>query len=412
MRKPRSSHEMPRGDGPRKYMGRSVALLGRTNLTRTAVQQQVRPPLVKGPLKAAIIGHTGRGGYGHELDEVFRDRDDVELVAVADADETGLKIAEEKLAPVRPYADYRAMLEAEQPDLVCVAPRHADQHHEMAMACLAARAHVLMDKPFVRSPVEADEILAAAAGRNRLKIAVAHHMRLAPNVRHLVDVIRGGMIGEILEIRAWGKQDHRAGGEDMMVLGVHQFDLMRLFAGNPLWCSSRVLVDGMPIIASDAWVPDENVGAVAGDEIIAQFAFDNGVHATWTSRKRLRNQVGNWAVEVQGSDGAVRINCDVPPMTFVARRNAWRAEGRHERWERLVNDPLGNRSISRYGFKTENKRLVDDWINAIRSDGEPECNAANAAWTIDMVMAVYRSALSGQRVSLPLRNRHHPLMDR
>jgi len=393
-------------------MGRSIALLGSARQTRTAVQQQARPPLLKGTLKAAIIGHTGRGGYGHELDEVFIDRDDVELVAVADADPTGLKMAVEKLAPVKPYADYRAMLEAERPHLVCIAPRHADQHHAMAMACLEAGAHILLDKPFARSPIEADEIIAAAAGRRRLKIAVAHQMRLAPNVRHLLDVVRGGMIGEILEIRAWGKQDHRAGGEDMMVLGVHQFDLMRLFAGDPQWCSARVLVGGLPMLASDARVPEENVGVVAGDEIMAQFAFDNGVHATWTSRRRLRAQVGNWAIEIQGSEGAVRINCDVPPMTFVARRNAWQAEGRLERWEPLVNDPLGNRNVGRYGFRTENKRLVDDWINAVRTDREPECSARNAAWTIEMAMAVYRSALSGQRVSFPLRNRFHPLMTR
>lgn len=409
MRQPRSSRDVPGRPEQRKYMGRSVALLGRSDLTKTAVQEQKRPGLLKGTLKAAIIGHTGRGDYGHELDDIFSGRADVELVAVADASETGRKMTQEKLSPAKGYRDHREMLEKESPDLVCIAMRHADQHREMAMDCLAVNAHVLLDKPFVRAPFEADDIIALAE-RKGLKIAVAHQMRLAPNVLHLLDVVRGGMIGELLEIRAWGKQDHRAGGEDMMVLGVHQFDLMRMFAGDPQWCSARVMTDGMEIIPADAPVPQENVGAVMGDEIVAEFAFPNGVHATWTSRRRLREQTGNWAVEFQGSAGAVRINCNVPPMIFVSRRNAWQAEGRHERWEPLVNDPLGNQNVGRYGFKTENTRVVDDWINAIRNDSEPACSAGNAAWTIEMVMAVYRSSLAGQRVPFPLRNRLHPLM--
>lgn len=411
MREPRSSQDAKCRPEQRKYMRRSVALLGRSDHTRTAVEEHEHPPPQSKPtalLKAALIDHTGRGDYGHELDEIFIARNDVELVAVADACQTGRQMAREKLSPPKLYADYREMLDKEHPDLVCIATRHADQHHEMAMAAIAAKAHVLLEKPFVRAPFEADEIITAAAEKG-LKIAVAHQMRLAPNVRHLLDLVHGGMIGDLLEIRAWGKQDKRSGGEDMMVLGVHQFDLMRMFAGDPLWCSARVMQEGRDIIASDAHVPDVNVGAVAGDEIVAQFAFPNGVQATWTSRRRLREQTGNWAVELQGSAGAVRINCNVPPQIFVAHRNAWRAEGRHERWEVLINDPMGNRNLSGYGFSTENTRVVDDWINAIRSGDEPTCSAVNAAWSIEMVMAVYHAALSAKRVPFPLRDRFHPL---
>ena len=34
--------------------------------------------------KVAIIGHTGRGNYGHGLDAVWKQFDDIEIVAVAD----------------------------------------------------------------------------------------------------------------------------------------------------------------------------------------------------------------------------------------------------------------------------------------------------------------------------------------
>ncbi|MGH8526530.1 MAG: twin-arginine translocation signal domain-containing protein, partial [Gammaproteobacteria bacterium] len=39
--------------------------------------------------RAAIIGHTGAGDYGHGLDVVFTGRDNIEVVAIADANDSG-----------------------------------------------------------------------------------------------------------------------------------------------------------------------------------------------------------------------------------------------------------------------------------------------------------------------------------
>ena len=43
--------------------------------------------------KAAIIGHTGTGDYGHGLDLVYNDMSEVAVVAVADPDPSGLEAA-------------------------------------------------------------------------------------------------------------------------------------------------------------------------------------------------------------------------------------------------------------------------------------------------------------------------------
>ena len=37
--------------------------------------------------RAGVIGHTGRGNYGHSLDTVYLGMDEIDLVAVADADD-------------------------------------------------------------------------------------------------------------------------------------------------------------------------------------------------------------------------------------------------------------------------------------------------------------------------------------
>src|SRR5437667_2374559 len=266
--------------------------------------------------KGAVIGHTGRGDYGHGLEGIFSNRPNVEVVALADPDsEDRAKIAANIGAP-RSYADYREMLEKERPNLVSIAMRQSDQHHAIALAALRAGAHVYCEKPFVTAPLESDELLAEAQKRGR-KIAVAHTMRMMPVIVRLKQAIAEGLLGELVELRAYGKQDSRAGGEDMMVLGSHLFDLMRLFLGDPLWCTARVLWQGRDIAPADRRLVKDTVGYVAGDEVFAQFAFPKGVNATFTSAGRLRETVGHWGIEFFASKGAARINCDIAPNVFV-----------------------------------------------------------------------------------------------
>lgn len=357
-------------------------------------------------LKAAIIGHTGRGDYGHGLDVIFNGRPNVELVAVADAHPEGLAKMAAKLKAPRQYADYRVMLEKERPQLVAIGPRHADQHLVMGLAAVAVGAHIYMEKPITPTLAEADELLAAAEKRG-VKFAVAHQMRMAPNVGHLRKRMADGLIGELLEMRSWGKQDGRAGGEDMIVLGSHLFDLMRLFAGDAQWCSARVTQAGRDITPADARVMKDNVGPVAGDEVTAQFGFAKGVTATFTSRAKLREHTGNWGIEFIGTKGAARILANIPPQVFALKTSGWKPDGKAEEWRRLPDDPTLNQPAQ--GFTEANARLVDDWLDAIAKNRAPECSGHNAMKAIEMIMAVYQSALGAKRVSLPLAGRRHPL---
>ena len=54
-------------------------------------------------------------------------------------------------------------------------------------------------------------------------------------------MVRVGETGVLLELRARGKQDARARSEDRMVLGTHDFDRMRMFAGDPKWGLAHVI---------------------------------------------------------------------------------------------------------------------------------------------------------------------------
>ena len=310
--------------------------------------------------------------------------------------------AVKKLKAPRAYTDYRKMLEKEKPQLVSVAPRQADQHRDMVLAALKVGAHVYCEKPFTTCPAESDELL-AEANKNGLRIVVSHQMRMAPSVVKLKEAFAEGTFGPLVEMRGWGKQDRRAGGEDMMVLGTHVFDLMRLFAGNPEWCTARVLAKGQEITPKDARLVKDNIGWVAGDEINAAFSFTQGVHATFTSRGALRETVGQWGLELVGTKGVARILADIPPYVRILKTSGWKGAKRTDEWKAFAE------SEANRGFRVANARLVDDWLKAIEEKREPECSGANGAASVEMAMAVYHATLSARRAKFPLAVRTHPL---
>jgi predicted dehydrogenase len=396
----------PSNDSPYTAVMTSPLLTSRRGFTKRLGLGLISAPLIlraaEGtPLTAAVIGHTGRGDYGHGLDGIFQNRPGVKLVALADPDDAGRARWAKKISAPRQYADYRELLEKERPNLISVAMRHADQHHAIVLAALRAGAHVYCEKPFTVSAAESDELLREAEQR-QLKIAVAHTMRMMPVTVRLKQALREGLIGDLVEMRAYGKQDARAGGEDMMVLGTHLFDLMRLFAGEPQSCSARVLWQGRDIVATDGRIMKDNVGFVAGDEVFAQLSFANGVNATFTSSGKLRETVGHWGIELWGSKGAVRINCDISPNVFLRQSTSWQASGKTDEWK-----PLDAALIK--SPPEHNLGPVDDWLDGIAKKQEPECSGRNGAWAVEMVMAVYQSALSKSRMLFPLVSRTHPL---
>ncbi len=395
------------GSGPRlaertrrQFLGRIICLAAATNLPLSAAERVGQ----NGELfRAAIIGHTGRGNYGHDHDLIFDGRDNVSVAAVADPDPAGRARAAARAHALRQYADYREMLAAERPQLVCVAPRWTDQHHAMAMAALRRGAHVYVEKPFTQTLAEADELLTVAY-QSGLKIAVAHQMRLAPNILWLKQSIADGLIGDLLEIRAHGKQDKRAGGEDLVVLGVHLFDLMRFFAGDPLWCTARVLQNGHDITLQDAHRATEDIGPVAGDQIFAQFAFPKGVNATFTSQARFREVAGPWGMQLVGTNSQVSIQMEMVPKLFLSKNG-----GGGRDWLPLENDPARKLPETERSIVRANQRVTDDWLAAIMQNREPVCSGDAATKALEMAMAVFAAGVSRGRVEFPLRERGHPL---
>ncbi|MEZ5434275.1 MAG: hypothetical protein R3F31_24540 [Verrucomicrobiales bacterium] len=69
-------------------------------------------------LRVAVVGHTGRGDYGHGIDTMWLGLPETELVGVADADGKGLAAALKKLHLTQGFSNYVEMLADLRPDIL------------------------------------------------------------------------------------------------------------------------------------------------------------------------------------------------------------------------------------------------------------------------------------------------------
>lgn len=363
--------------------------------------------------KAAIIGHTGAGDYGHGIERVFAGLPGIEVVAVADPDEAGRARAKAACGAARDYADYGEMLERETPDLVGIGPRWAGEHHAMALAALRAGAHLYLEKPFTVTLAEADEILRVAKETNR-RVAVAHVTRCAPNVLRLEKALREGLIGDVLEIHVVGQMGARAGGQDMMVLGLHVFDLVRLFAGEVQWCNARIRHRGKEPRVSDAKEsPTDRVGPVVGDDIFAQFAMGSGVNVIYRSRVGIEKAAGPFGMEIIGSRGVMRLTSGVLPKLSLLAEPSRISTTRSEAWTDWNGGVEPSAEATFEGltdYDAAHRRVVRDWLTAIEEKREPMASGERAMKAIEMAHGVFQSGLEGRRVDFPLVQRRHPLI--
>ena len=148
------------------------------------------------------------------------------------------------------YTDPETLLEREKPDLVIIATP-PDSHRDLCLSVLKHGAHVFCEKPFVRSIVEADEVIEAAE-RRRLSVVVNNQYRFMKIYRLTKERLAGGEYGRPFLIQCWQQMFHPPSKEqnwrDQLVqsslyeFGTHPLDLICFFFDTlPLSITAHIL---------------------------------------------------------------------------------------------------------------------------------------------------------------------------
>ena len=359
-------------------------------------------------LRVAAIGRTGRGDWGHAIDELWTRVDGATLVAVADDSDEGLAkaVARDGVDAASGFRDWRKMLADVKPDIVAICMRHIDCHAEMAVAAAEAGAKgIFLEKPFVRTLAEADAVIAACR-KSDTKLSLAFVNRHSPTYAAAKDLIEDGRIGQVLEIRCRGKEDKRGGGEDFWVLGCHVLDMMFNLGGGPQWCQATITQNGKPITKADAVEGPEGIGLIAGDAVTATFGLADGPIGSFASVRDAGQKQPNFGLTVVGTKGAIHIRSDFVPHAYLREAPLWRMDKDYP-WQPIgpqgLDSPLPesdvDRSAERAGW---GRRAAADLLDAIADDREPETGMYAGRLTIEAIAAAYASSLEGRRISWPL----------
>jgi predicted dehydrogenase len=353
-------------------------------------------------MRVAIIGDTGNGNYGHQIDCGVAQARNLSVCAVADPDDEGRIEAMRRLAVDRGYSDYRKLLREERPDIVAVAPRHPTKHLEMVTAALRAGCHVYCEKPLAVELREADAIVALARDAG-LRVAVALPFVHEARYRQMLELIANGAVGRILHLRAFTKCDHRGGGQDMAVLGPHLFDMMRRFGGEPISCTASIYVGGTAANRGDIRIGDEGVGPIVGDRIHASFTFTGGITGTIESTRvdGLEPAKQPYRLEIYGERGALAARAPYADhgVWFAPRPFGAPPDGA---WTAL--ETSGASSQAAY-----HAPALVDLVAAIAERRDPLASALDGLRALEMSHAMYASHFTGGTVTFPLGQRSHPL---
>lgn len=363
-------------------------------------------------LRVAVIGHTGRGNYGHGIDTVWTHLPEVEIAAVADADAKGLAKAKERLHVENGFADYRKMLKAIKPDIVAICPRQPDQHRDMCLAAMESGARgIYIEKPLCRTPAEADEIIAACEKHN-VKLAVAHRNRYHPTLKVIAQLIAKGELGKVLEFRGRGKGDRRGGGEDLWVLGSHVLNMIHYFGGKPTSCSAILLQDGRRVTKADVKQGNEALGLLAGNEVHARYQMQRGIIAYFDSIANDETENAGFGLQIIGSKGMIDINTDANPLAYLVPGNPFRPTTKPRPWIPISSAGPGKPEPRKDLAETigHHVGLARDLIDAIHNNRQPLCSVYEGAMTVEMICAVFAShQQNSAAVTFPLIQRDNAL---
>jgi len=359
--------------------------------------------------RVGVIGSTGRGDYGHNLDQSWLKLPQAEIVAVADDDKAGAAAAAKRLNAPRTFFDYRKMLDEAKPEVVSICPRWLDRHHEMVMACAQRGIHMYLEKPLSRTLTEADEMVAACEAAH-VKLAIAHQTRYSPKLKVIKEMLASGKIGRVLEYRGRGKEDARGGGEDLWVLGTHIMDLIRYLGGQPASCYGVVTSAGHATGRADVVAGPEGIGPLAGDSVRAMYAMPDGSAAYFASQRSAAGRPSRFGLQIFGSAGVIEVLTGYLPSVKYLADGGWSPGRGKAVWQDVSSAGIGqSEPLTDGGQAAGNQAAAEDLLAAIEEDRQPNSNIYEARGAMEMIVAVFESQRQGKAVRLPLESRGNPL---
>jgi UDP-N-acetyl-2-amino-2-deoxyglucuronate dehydrogenase len=302
---------------------------------------------------------------------------------------------------IRAYDSVETMLADPAVDAVTIATP-SGAHMEPAVAAAKAGKHVIVEKPLEITLKRCDKIIEACekAGVKLSSIFPSRFHDSAKLIKQAVDSQRFGRITlgdayvkwfrtqQYYDSGAWRGTWALDGGGALMNQAVHTVDLLTWFMG-PV----------AEVQAFTATLAHERIEVE--DVCTATLKFASGalgvIEATTAAFPGYLKRI-----ELHGSDGsAVMEEEDIKHWDFAKKTRGDSAVLRQMAHSKSTGggaaDPA---AIGHHGHALQ----IQDFVDAIRKDRNPAVDGPEGRRSVEIILAIYASAKSGKKVSLPLKS--------
>ena len=294
-------------------------------------------------IAAGIIG-TGFIGPAHV--EAARRLGNVDILAVAEANQELAQQKADEMSIPRAYGNYQDLLA--DPDVQVVhncTPNHL--HFAVNRDILAAGKHVISEKPLAMNTAESKELLSLAESSGLIH-AVDFNYRFYPLVQHAREMVRSGEVGDIFAIHGSYLQDWlylptdwnwrlvpELSGDSRAVadVGSHWCDLMQFISGQSI---TRVFAD-LHTVHKTRMRPKKEVETYAGKELDPSdyeaqeintedyasvlFEMANGTRGVFTVSQVSAGRKNRLHFELDGSKCALSWDQEKPNEMWIGYRD-------------------------------------------------------------------------------------------
>ncbi len=297
-------------------------------------------------MKRIRAGVIGMGFIGPAHIEALRRLPNVDVMALADADQAAADAKAAGLAVPDAYGDYRALLAKSDIDVVHICtPNHL--HAPMAMDALNAGKHVVCEKPLAMD-VKEGEALVSLAAKKALVNAVHFNIRYYPLMRQAKLMREKGELGSILAVHGsylqdwllyptdynWRLEPSLSGRSRAVAdIGSHWMDLVEYVSGLRI---TEVMADAatfhavrkkplkpVDTFAGKLLTPEEYKDIPIDTEDYASILFhcDNGAHGVLTVSQVSAGRKNRLSFELDGARQAMAWDSESPNRLWIGKRD-------------------------------------------------------------------------------------------
>lgn len=342
-------------------------------------------------------------GQSH-VDAVYKNPK-ADLIAVCDLRQDRMDSATEGHPEVKQYLDFDEMIKNPDIDIISIC-LPSGMHADFACRAMRAGKNVLIEKPIDITPDAAYEIEKVRL-ETGLKAGVVHQNRNNSCMHLFKDAVASGRLGKIFlgtfAVKWYRTQDYyngwhgtwdMDGGGSLINQAVHTVDIMQWLMGDVESVTST-----MDIVDHDIETEDMTATLVR---------FKSGAVGTFVTTTCAYPGICT-AIELYGTGGTVELDSDIVKTWKMkefsddfAEKFGLDAFNTDDEEEEIIEKYGSNNALQKAftGTAVGHQSVVNDMIDAVLNDRDPQIMPMEAIKSVKIVNAIYESAKTGKTVRI------------